>query len=144
MSRIRREFDLDCWILSLCLLMALLPGGCGVGSDGPRRLPVSGHVEREGVAVEEASINFLPADGTTGPSAVTGITDGEYKFTGQNGPTAGKYRVLIQLPPPKRNRKQDAETGIRAPASTEKTSWEFKGVEIPADGPFETDFTLDR
>ena len=73
----------------------------GCGNDGPQRLAVSGSVDWQGEDVAAGSITFVPTDGNTGPSASSAVTDGSYEFNSENGPVAGKNRVIITFVPSK-------------------------------------------
>lgn len=130
---------------AMFVLLAPVLSGCWGGSSSKvKRVAVSGAVAQGSTPLPEATISFLPAEGSSTASAITGVRDGRYAFNRENGPPAGKYQVLIQLPTPKRNRKQDADTGIRDPkkSAAGKTSWQFD-VEVPAGSSFKKDFTLD-
>jgi hypothetical protein len=75
-------------------------GMIGCGGDGLRRVPVNGTVTAKGVAVNNATVLFLPAAGTKGEGGI-GTTDGEGQFTltgsrqGEKGVVPGKYRVRV-------------------------------------------------
>ena len=79
------------------LLVAM---GCG-SQSGRERIAVYGTVMMDGKNVEHGSISFLPAEGHTGPAANGAISNGEYRFTADNGPTAGPHRVLVGVAPAK-------------------------------------------
>ncbi len=84
-------------LVSLGAALLLPLAGCGDGQD--RRYPVSGHVTFQGTQVPKGTVNFLPADPTTGRPAFGEIQgDGSYKLTTltpHDGAVAGKYRVII-------------------------------------------------
>lgn len=92
-SRIRER-----WQRIACgaLLVGML-AGCGGAPDGPKRIPVTGTVKREGHLVDAGSIIFRPPQGAGGldVSAATEIKEGKYAFTEQDGPPPGKYKVEI-------------------------------------------------
>jgi hypothetical protein len=104
-------------------------------------LPVCGTVTPASGEKFSGSISFLPAEGRPGPAATTSLTDGEYRFDRQDGPTAGPHRVVVNMVIPKgaaleaRNKK--------APAAGGKTSWTLS-AEVPANGPYQCDFKLDK
>ena len=74
------------------LVLALLLAGC---SRSPNRR-VWGEVSYKGVAIQEGSIEFIPMEGTAGPSVGSPITDGAYDIPAAKGPLAnGTYRVKL-------------------------------------------------
>jgi hypothetical protein len=82
----------------LAALVSLWSVGCGGAPEGPERHPVTGTVKREGIAVDNGSIQFTPAGG--GPAAMAMIKDGTYTFTEESGPVAGKQAVnIVHFPP---------------------------------------------
>jgi hypothetical protein len=88
-----RSFTLRCGLLGLTLAVA---NGCdGGGADG--RHTVYGKVTLNGVPLAKGVIAFDPVPGS-GATATTGgvIVDGAYSIAGDDGPTAGKYRVSIR------------------------------------------------
>jgi hypothetical protein len=64
-------------------------------------MAVSGTVKREGIPVDEGNIVFRSqaASGGVDVSAATSITKGEYRFTDEDGPPVGKYKVEIVMYP---------------------------------------------
>ena len=80
------------------LLVRLVFLGCltGCGSDGPALHGVSGIVSLDAVALEQGSITFLPAEGTSGPSAGSEIVKGVYSVPKEKGLVEGKYRVEVR------------------------------------------------
>lgn len=80
------------WVLVSWMLLAF---GCGGESDG--RISVHGGVTLDGEPVPSGSISFLPAAGTSGPSATGRIENGTYEIPARLGPTAGEYTATIQL-----------------------------------------------
>lgn len=72
------------------LLSVLLATGCSKSSG---RLPVKGEVALEGKAIQSGSIVFYPLQ--QGPKVGTKIKDGHYRFTRDNGPVPGRYKVEI-------------------------------------------------
>jgi len=72
----------------------------GCGGDGLRRVDVKGKVTAQGNPVPNATVLFLPADGTQGEGGI-GTTDQEGRFTltgsrrGDSGVVPGKYRVRV-------------------------------------------------
>ena len=74
----------------LAVGLLLLPGCSGQRAD------VSGAVQLDGRPVDEGAIQFIPVEGTTGPSAGGIIKDGRYHITGDRGVTVGKNRVELR------------------------------------------------
>ncbi len=153
----RRLFLLTCFC-GLCL------SGCG-GTSEPGRHAVWGNVSVGGTSVVKGSISFLPSQGVSGPPATTVIEAGEYRFTKENGPFAGAYRVVIGIeatpesaagatsatstaglssgikvaPPP-----EDTGRGYRTPKlASPKTQWESQCT-IEETGEDQKDFALSR
>jgi hypothetical protein len=72
----------------------------GCGGDGLRRVPVKGQVTAKGTPVANATVSFMPAEGTKGEGGI-GTTDSAGIFTligsrrGDVGVVPGKYSVRI-------------------------------------------------
>lgn len=127
---------------ALCLyaIAMLCFPGCGSSDTGPKRMEVSGTVKRGGVAVKAGGVRFLPTGDHNGPAANGAIEDGTYKFTTDDGPTAGRHRVVIHVLLSKDElMKMKAEPDNEGP----KMQWEFE-VTVPDGEPFEKDFNLDE
>ncbi|MGQ0636572.1 MAG: hypothetical protein ACT4QC_18315 [Planctomycetaceae bacterium] len=77
------------------LLPFLLAAGAGCGPSGPVRVAVEGTVNIDGQPVPDGVISFIPAEGTTGPTAGGAIVNGRYKIAPADGPVIGKHRVEI-------------------------------------------------
>ena len=78
----------------LALGLALVAAGC---STGPRHMRVWGTVTYQGEKVTQGRIEFVPADGTDGPTTGGVITDGSYDVPREVGPRAGGvYRVELR------------------------------------------------
>jgi hypothetical protein len=77
-----------------CLALGLLAAlGCsGSGS----KAEVSGTVKLDGQLIEEGSIQFIPVEGTTGPSTGAAIKDGQYHIPRAQGAAIGKNRVELR------------------------------------------------
>src|SRR5262245_62012346 len=77
-----------------CLTLGLLaaPGCSGSSSTAE----VSGTVKLDGQLIEEGSIQFIPVDGTTGPSAGAAIRNGQYHIPRAQGAAIGKNRVELR------------------------------------------------
>ena len=67
----------------IVILILLVVCGCGSGSK-VNRLPIQGLIVIEGRRIDHGSITFLPSKGTSGPSANTSVSDGQYQFTTTN------------------------------------------------------------
>ena len=74
------------------LLLLLVSIGCG----GSNRAAVTGQVTLNGRAVEDGTISFIPAAGTTGSPAWGEIKAGNYSIPAKNGPAIGTNRVEIR------------------------------------------------
>jgi hypothetical protein len=57
---------------------------------------VSGTVTLDGRLVQEGSIQFIPIDGTSGPSIGAVIKDGKYHIERKNGVAVGRNRVELR------------------------------------------------
>jgi hypothetical protein len=79
-------------VLLGCLVAGLL---VLTGCSG-QRADVSGSVQLDGQPVDEGSIQFIPVEGTAGPSAGGIIKDGRYHVTRDKGVTVGKNRVELR------------------------------------------------
>jgi hypothetical protein len=75
-------------------------GFLGCGGDGLKRVHVEGRVSAKGVSVSNATILFMPADGTQGEGGI-GSTDADGRYTltgsrrGDSGVVPGKYKVRV-------------------------------------------------
>jgi hypothetical protein len=78
-----------------CLALGLLSGLGGLGCGSPLA-EVSGTVKLDGQPVPEGSIQFIPVEGTTGPSAGAAIKDGRYHIPRDKGAAVGKNRVELR------------------------------------------------
>jgi hypothetical protein len=77
----------------VCLVLLVLGVGC---NRGPTTTGLRGEVSFEGQAVERGTIDFIPVDGTAGPSASSPITTGRYDVAAKGGVrTDGAYQVRI-------------------------------------------------
>ena len=85
-------------LCSALVLCGLIPG-CSGRSSGLDRIPVNGTVTSDSDKPLNGSLSFIPAPGTDGPAAITGVVNGKYHFDRSNGPVAGKYRVTFIRPP---------------------------------------------
>lgn len=83
-------------MIATSLLLSLV---AGCGDSGPTTYPVTGTVKLDGVAVERATVTFLPDDMENGKPAV-GQTDadGNYFLTSVvsgDGAVAGSYKIQV-------------------------------------------------
>lgn len=67
-----------------------------LGCSPSDRAEVSGSVQLDGQPVEEGSIQFIPVEGTKGPSAGAVITKGSYHIARGQGVVVGKNRVELR------------------------------------------------
>jgi len=82
--------------MSLCWMIAgaLIVPGCS--ESGLQMADVSGTVRLNGKLVDEGAIQFIPADGASGPSAGAIIKNGHYHIDRKNGAMVGKNRVELR------------------------------------------------
>ena len=114
------------------IMLASCLGGCG--TEGGKRLPITGRITGLGAEAFDGSISFIPSKGNDGLGATAALKDGSYRFDRTNGPTAGQYEVSIRRTPDK--------AAVRSARGQSKQEWTFHS-EIPADGPYTRDFQLD-
>ena len=86
--------------LGFLLLAGLLLGAAGCGGDGLKRVPVRGRITAQGVPLDEAVIQFLPAGSTRGEGGIgRSDNEGNYSLTGSRngirGVVPGDYRVRV-------------------------------------------------
>ncbi|MBI1310950.1 hypothetical protein GC176_06545 [bacterium] len=117
-------------------MLTLALAGCG-GSDGPRRVAVTGTVTRAGSPVEIGSVGILPSGDHSGPAANGAVENGEFVFDSSNGPTPGPHRIVIRSLIPK-----DELMRLQAEGKEPKMSWVFP-LEIPDEDVFHHDFVLE-
>ncbi len=139
------------WIHPALPILALAVVAAGCGKDPAARLPVYGDVSCADGQTFNGSISFLPAAGSRGPAATTGIGNGYYCFDSADGPMAGPHRVLIRkiLPPGwalkslhKNNKNNPAAAPAAAAAGSGKTTWTFS-ADVRLDGPYRHNFKLE-
>ena len=82
-------------LLTICgVFPALLAAGCGADTEG--RIGVSGNVRtNDGKPLRAGRILFTPEKDNAGPAAGGTIKNGSYKILATQGPTAGKYTVIV-------------------------------------------------
>ena len=100
----RRTISQSVWFCSLAVVCVAL-AGCG---DGLKRQRVQGTVTFQGQPVEFGAIFFEPTAsvGKVAPTVYLPIRDGKYD-TGDEGPVAGKYRVVVGGMDKSRNKVDD-------------------------------------
>lgn len=77
----------------LLVLLAVCVAGCNAGR---RLLPVSGSVSFDGKPIKKGTIEFIPVDGTSGPSFGGSIKEGRYEVAAARGARErGTYQVRI-------------------------------------------------
>jgi hypothetical protein len=86
------------WVVSIvgAVACAVAVGGCGGDSLG--RQPVSGSVKVDGAPLENGNVRFEPVD--KGLPAGSKVSGGTYSIARKDGPSPGKYRVVIHAPVP--------------------------------------------
>jgi len=89
MYRIRRLLVMACIAVALCVL------GCG-HAQGPPRVAIRGAILFQDKPLKAGRIQFVPADGARGPTAVATVTDGFYDFDRLTGPIVGKHQIQIE------------------------------------------------
>jgi hypothetical protein len=87
---------LEQWRAGLCSLAVVLPVLAGCGGDGLDRHRVQGTVTFQGKPVEFGAIFFEPTEsvGKVAPTVYLPVRDGKYD-THDEGPIAGRYRVVV-------------------------------------------------
>lgn len=81
------------WGQLTCLLVLVLSAGC---SSRPKTIGMRGEVSYGGNAIERGTVDFIPIDGTAGPSAGAAIVGGRYDVSGKDGVLpGGTYLVRI-------------------------------------------------
>src|SRR5581483_11605836 len=76
-------------LVCACLCLA------GCFRSGPERAEVVGSVKLDGVLIDEGAIQFIPDEGTQGPSAGEAIAQGKYAIPRAKGVVVGKNRVVL-------------------------------------------------
>src|SRR5438874_241891 len=99
----------------------------GCADSGPPTAEVSGTVRLDGRPIEEGSIQFIPVEGTRGPSAGAPIEDGKYHIPRKKGVTVGTNRVELRAFKNAGTKIQDptAPPGVRTEARVQAFPPEF-------------------
>jgi hypothetical protein len=98
----------------ICATVAVAVLGCSKTSS-PRRA-IHGTVRLDAADVVSGSISFLPTDGNRGPATTTAIVSGQYRFSEQNGPYGGAYRIVVGIDTTKQSSGAAASAEVPAPA----------------------------
>lgn len=116
-------------------VMAAVIVGCG-NQDGVKRVPLTGIVAAESLPESlNGTISFLPVGATKGPAANGLISDGQYRFSKEFGPVAGRHRVIVDVEPPRDK--------MEASSSKQGTPRRFEyEVTVPSEFPYELDITI--
>ena len=118
----------------------MFSGGCG--ETGPRRVPIYGMVQQAGSPVPGGILSLLPAEGHHGPAVTAAIENGRYELDETNGPVAGPHKLVVVLEAgDKMGFLREKSTPSR-PSPGSAGRFEFH-VEVPEEGPFEHNVTLD-
>jgi hypothetical protein len=133
--------------IALPVVIALSAAGCGQDSESPRK-PVFGKIV--GAEGKNGLVTFFPSASTHGPTAFGEFKDGAFRFTVEDGPAPGTYRISIEF-------EEKGTSAQKIAASSggkfDDASGEAGGVsygpeisagevEVPAGGPFEIDLHL--
>lgn len=134
-----------CYFCAYILLITTL-NGCGESDPWPR-VPIGGSVTVAGMQAFEGSITFLPAEGTSGPSATATISGGNFQFQTSNGPVAGPHRVMIMPKEgpaqPPTERAAGSKGSAVDTASTNQPAPTFRRMETVVTVPQQADQPLD-
>lgn len=112
-------------------------GLTGCGGETSKRVPLSGKVTQADQPVKQGAISLVPAEGHRGVAANTSISDGVYKFTREDGPEPGPYKVTVMISFTKDELMQRRDE-VPAP----RTQWDFD-IKVPESGSPSEDFRLD-
>lgn len=138
-SAVRCPLRADVRVTGPLLALVLFVPGCSKHT-GPARVPGGGRVELPNASPDGLLVNFFPKEGTAAPSASTIVRNGAYRFSADDGPVAGAYRVQFQRVSVRGKKPDDDARKPGAPVSPK--DWEFEYV-VPENGPFSKDFKLD-
>jgi hypothetical protein len=139
-ARLRGPFPLSFLLVAAIALGAL--AGCSSERD---RQPIYGNVTSRQPVI---AITFRPAAGGEGPAASADVVNNEYRFTTENGPTAGWHEVTFVLATPV------AQTSSSSAQGSDKRSDKIPPmivsprqpptiqVEVPASGSLQLDLTV--
>ena len=84
-------------VCSLAIILCVsFMTGCSNEVAGPVRAAVAGKVTVDGKPLEEGTLVFVPAEGTSGPRVTVSIIGGRFEADPEHGPVVGQHRVEIQ------------------------------------------------
>lgn len=83
------------------LLTTFVVAGCGPSE--PKRYKVIGTVKYKGQTIPNGTITFTPEDPSVKSAGGAAIKDGKFEILQAAGLYAGKYKVSINYPDPKRS-----------------------------------------
>ncbi len=109
--------------LAFAILFCSVVLFAGCADAGKARL--KGTVVFDGAPVEEGSISFLPADGTTSRKASAAILNGEFDIPGDRAPSPGKFKVEISWMKKTGKKIASADPGIMADETKEAIPAKF-------------------
>ena len=73
-------------------VLVVVVSGCGASGLG---VSVSGKASLDDRPIQDGTIQFVPIEGTQGPTAGGTIKNGTYNISRDGGPVPGKYRIEI-------------------------------------------------
>lgn len=109
--------------------LVVMVGLIGCGGDGLKRVPVTGTVKAKDGPVGNATLVFMPTEGTKGEGGI-GSTDKDGNFTltgsrqGAKGVVAGKYKVRV-------SRLMDKD-GTILPSDAKEADYPHASESVPA------------
>ncbi len=86
----------------LCLALFALALVAGCGPSEPKRYGVTGLVKYKGTSIAAGTVTFTPEDPALKSAGGAAIKDGRFEVPQAAGLLAGKYKVSINYPDPKR------------------------------------------
>ena len=123
----------------MSLLLLVLAAGCSKAPDGPKPVPVTGTITRNGQPLPEVDVMFVPESGQ--PSVGKTDSGGHFQLeytADRTGAVPGKHRVVITLP----GTKLPPPTGDeKMPAKIQPAQEFYKEAEVKPDS--ENDFTFE-
>ncbi|MGE5190928.1 MAG: hypothetical protein ACM3U2_00385 [Deltaproteobacteria bacterium] len=133
----RRRVSRNVRVLLACAGLLVAAGGCQPAGE-PARIAVFGTVTSESGDPVSGMISFLPEAGTEGPAATASLVDGVFQFDTNNGPVAGRYRVLVVMQSSDQKFKGAAESEAQGtpPAGPPDAEWSFSEEVSPEDVEF--------
>jgi hypothetical protein len=124
-------------------LVALLvnASGCSCSSSGPQRRAIHGKVV---TARPVQSFALQPLGEAKAPAVSTVVTNGEYRFTREDGPIPGEYRVVFAFvdQPSGFGTNSKKELIVTPAAQTPPPPPPAVNVTVPAEGPLEFNIVI--